>query len=99
MYHIMYYVVINIWNRNMNVVSFSDLRKDMKQIMNMVQDRHEPTVITRKHGNMVLISLEDYNALQETTYILSNPNNAKHVLNSFAELREGKGQEHELVEL
>ena len=83
---------------NMHVVSFSELRKDMKHIMNMIRDRHEPTVITRKHGNMVLMSLEDYNALEETAYILSNPNNAKHVLSSLAELREGKGQERELVE-
>lgn len=83
----------------MNVVSFSELRKDMKHIMDMTQDRHEPTVITRKKGSMVLISLEDYNSLEETSYILSNPNNAKHVLSSIAELREGKGQERELVEV
>jgi len=83
----------------MYVVSFSELRKDMKHIMDMTQDRHEPTVITRKQGSMVIMSLEDYNALQETAYILSNPNNAKHVLYSLAELREGKGKEHELVDL
>jgi len=83
----------------MNVVSFSELRKDMKHIMDMAQDRHEPTVITRKNGSMVIMSLEDYNALEETAYILSNPNNAKHVLSSIAELRKGKGQERELVEL
>ncbi len=83
----------------MNVVSFSELRKDMKHIMDMTKDRHEPTVITRKKGSMVLISLEDYNSLEETSYILSNPNNAKHVLSSIAELREGKGQERELVEV
>lgn len=82
----------------MHVVSFSELRKDMKHIMDMTQDRHEPTVITRKHGSMVIMSLEDYNALEETAYILSNPNNAKHVLSSLAELREGKGKERELVE-
>jgi antitoxin YefM len=82
----------------MNVVSFSELRKDMKHIMDMTKDRHEPTIVTRKHGNMVLMSLEDYNALAETAYILSNPNNAQHVLSSLAELREGKGQEHQLIE-
>ena len=83
----------------MHVVSFTELRKDMKNIMDMTQDRHEPTVITRKQGSMVLISLEDYNSLEETAYILSNPNNAKHVLSSIAELRAGKVQERELVEL
>ena len=83
----------------MNVVSFSELRKDMKHIMDMTKDRHEPTIVTRKRGSMVIMSLEDYNALEETAYILGNPNNAKHVLSSLAELREGKGKEHDLVEI
>jgi len=82
----------------MQAVSFSELRKDMKHIMDMTKDRHEPTIITRKQGNMVLMSLEDYNALEETSYILSNPKNIQHVLSSLAELRAGKGQEHTLVE-
>ena len=83
----------------MQAVSFSELRKDMKHIMDMTKDRHEPTIITRKQGNMVIMSLEDYNSLEETAYILSNPKNAQRVLASLAELREGKGQEHELIEL
>lgn len=81
----------------MQAVSFSELRKDMKHIMDMTKDRHEPTIITRKQGNMVIMSLEDYNSLEETAYILSNPKNAQRVLASLAELREGKGQEHELI--
>jgi antitoxin YefM len=82
----------------MRVVSFSELRKDMKCIMDMTQDRHEPTIITRKQGSMVMMSLEDYNALEETAYILSSPNNAKRILSSLTELKEGKGQKRELVE-
>ncbi|WP_032112413.1 type II toxin-antitoxin system Phd/YefM family antitoxin [Candidatus Paracaedibacter symbiosus] len=82
----------------MQAVSFSELRKDMKHIIDMIKDRHEPTIITRKQGNMVMMSLEDYNALDETAYILSDPTNAQHVLSSPAELRAGKGQERKLVE-
>ena len=82
----------------MQAVSFSELRKDMKHIMDMTKDRHEPTIITRKEGNMVIMSLEDYNSLEETAYILSNLKNAQRVLASLSELREGKGQEHELIE-
>lgn len=82
----------------MQAVSFSELRKDMKHILDMTRERHEPTIITRKSGNMVIMSLEDYNALEETAYILSNPNNAQRVLTSLAEIREGKGKEHKLVE-
>ena len=83
----------------MQAINFSDLRKDMKNIMDMIQDRHEPAIITRKQGNMVLLSLEDYNALTETAYILSNPVNAQHVLTSLKELRDGRGFERELIEL
>ena len=83
----------------MQAVSFSELSKDMKHIMDMTKDRHEPTIITRKQGNMVIMSLEDYNSLEETAYILSSPKNAQRILASLAELREGKGQDHELVEL
>jgi len=82
----------------MQAVSFSELRKDMKHIMDMTRERHEPTIITRKHGNMVLMSLDDYNALEETAYILSNPKNAQRVLASLIELRSGKGKEHKLIE-
>ena len=83
----------------MQAVSFSELRKDMKHIMDMTKDRHELTIITRKQGNMVIMSLEDYNSLEETSYILSNPKNAQRILESLSRLREGKGQEHELIEL
>ena len=82
----------------MQAVSFSELRKDMKHIMDMTRERHEPTIITRKHGNMVIMSLEDYNALQETAYILSNPKNAQRILASLTELRSGKGKEHKLID-
>ena len=82
----------------MQAISFSDLRKNMKHIMDRVSDKHEPTIITRKQGNMVILSLEDYNALEETAYILSSPKNAQRVLTSLAELRSGKGKEHKLIE-
>lgn len=82
----------------MQAFSFSELRRDMKHIMDVTRERHEPTIITRKSGNMVLLSLEDYNALEETAYILSNPKNAQRVLTSLAELRAGKGKEHKLLE-
>ncbi len=84
----------------MQAVSFSELRKDMRHIMDMATDRHEPTIVTRKRGgSMVIMSLEDYNSLEETAYILSNPKNAQRILESIAELREGRGVQHELIDL
>lgn len=82
----------------MQAVSFSELRKDMKHIMDKTRDRHEPLIITRKSGNMVMMSLEDYNALEETAYILRNPKNAQRIFSSLAQLRAGKGKVRELIE-
>lgn len=82
----------------MQAVSFSQLRQDMKHIMDTTRERHEPTIITRKSGNMVLMSLEDYNALEETAYILGNPRNAARVFSSLTELRSGEGKERKLID-
>lgn len=82
----------------MQAISFSDLRKDMKRVMDTIRERHEPTIITRKSGNMVLMSLEDYSSLEETAYLLKSPKNAERIFTSLKELREGKGKRQFLVE-
>lgn len=70
----------------------------MKNIMDITRDRHEPTIITRKQGNMVLMSLEDFSSLEETAYLLRSPKNAEHILLSITELRNGKAKEKSLIE-
>ncbi len=83
----------------MNVVSFSELRQNMRKVMSGVVDQHEPTIITRqKEAPMVLMSLADYNALEETQYILSNPHNAKEILDAAARVRKGLAKPRKLVE-
>lgn len=58
-----------------------------------------PIIITRKsEAPVVMISLEDYNAMQETTYLLRSPASAKNLLASMAELEAGNGTERELIE-
>jgi antitoxin YefM len=75
----------------MQVVSYSDLRRDMKTIMDKVQDRHEPAIVTRKHdGHMVLMSLDDYNAIEETAYLLSNPDTAVRLMKGIEDVKAGK---------
>ncbi|MBY0500959.1 MAG: type II toxin-antitoxin system Phd/YefM family antitoxin [Alphaproteobacteria bacterium] len=66
--------------------------------MDTTKERHEPIIIMRKNGNMALMSLEDYNALEETAYILSNSKNAQRILSSLTELRSGRGKERKLIE-
>jgi antitoxin YefM len=67
--------------------------------MEKVCDDHAPVIITRKNQrSVVLLSLEDYQALEETAYLLRSPKNAHRLLESVAELESGGGTERELVE-
>jgi len=74
----------------MNVITFTDARTHLKQTIDEVCSNHEPTVITRQNGEpTVLLSLEDFNSIQETIYLLSTPRNATRLTESIAQLRKG----------
>jgi antitoxin YefM len=67
--------------------------------MEKVCDDHAPVIITRKNErSVVMISLEDYQALEETAYLLRSPKNARRLLESIAELNAGGGTEQKLLE-
>jgi len=62
----------------MKTLSSTDLRKNLSKMMDQVNDDHEPIVVTRTNGKpAVLLSLEDYDSLDETTYLLSSKANRK----------------------
>lgn len=67
--------------------------------MEKVCDDHNPLIITRKSNRpVVMLSLEDYQAMEETTYLLRSPKNAKRLLESIVELENGGGLTKELIE-
>ena len=83
----------------MNAVTYSQARSNLAKTMDQVCDDHSPVIITRKNQrSVVMISLEDYQALEETAYLLRSPKNAQRLLESLAELRLGEGQERELLD-
>jgi antitoxin YefM len=58
-----------------------------------------PLIVTRKSSNsVVIISLEDFEALEETAYLLRSPKNTRRLIESVAQLENGKGTEKELIE-
>jgi len=60
--------------------------------MDQVCEDHDPVIITRNRDQaVVLISLEDYESLQESAYLLRSPANARRLLESISELESGKG--------
>jgi antitoxin YefM len=68
--------------------------------MDNVCVHHEPTVITRQRGeHVVMMSLEDYNSLQETLYLLSTPKNAQRLMESMAQIKAGKTKIRELIDI
>ena len=83
----------------MNAVTYSQARSDLAKTMDRVCDDHSPIIITRKsQRSVVMISLEDYQALEETAYLLRSPKNARRLLESIAELQSGGGLERDLIE-
>lgn len=66
--------------------------------MDQVCEDHSPIVITRKgQSSVVKMSMEDYQALEETAYLLRSPKNAQRWMEGIAELEQGNGMERELA--
>lgn len=71
----------------------------MASTMEYVCDTHEPVIITRKNAKpVVMMSLESYNALQETVYLLKSPENAAKLAKSIDEYEKGKTFARELTD-
>ena len=76
----------------MTVISYSAARENLAATMNKVCDDHTPVVITRNRDqSVVMMSMQDYEALEETAYLLRSPRNAKRLISAITQLEEGKG--------
>ena len=82
----------------MKALTYTAVRGNLAKTMKDVCDDHDPVIITRKtHDAVVMMSLEDYEALNETAYLLHSPKNTKRLLESIEELEKGKGRERKLI--
>ena len=71
----------------------------MKTIMNDCCNNHDLTIVTRqKEPALVMMSLEEYNAWQETFYLMKSPQNHAQLIKSMENVRKGRVQERDLVE-
>ena len=81
----------------MDAISYSAARANLAKTMDRVCNDHEALIITRNgEQSVVMLSLEDYRALEETAFLLRSPANAKRLLSSVAQLAAGQGSEREL---
>jgi antitoxin YefM len=82
----------------MNILTFSEARASLKTVMDDVCKDHAPTVITRVSGeHVVMLSLADFNSIEETMYLLGSANNASRLMESIAQLKAGKAQPRDLI--
>jgi antitoxin YefM len=83
----------------MNTMTYTEIRRRLAETMERVCDDHAPIIVTRKNSrSVVVMSLEDFEALEETAYLLRSPTNARRLLESIAELEAGGGTERVLAE-
>lgn len=82
----------------MNILTFSEARAGLKSVMDNVCTDHTPTVITRVNGeHVVMMSLSDFNSIQETLYLLGSAKNASRLMSAVAQIKGGKAQSRELI--
>ena len=77
-------------------ITASEARKRLFPLIEQVNDDRQPVEITSKRGDAVLMSRADYDALQETAYLLRVPANARRLLESLRQSLEGQREEHEI---
>ncbi len=75
----------------LDAISYSEARKNLATLMDNVCNDSDIVVITRRKARpVVLMSLDEYSSIQETAYLLRSPDNAERLLESIAEMRQGK---------
>lgn len=81
----------------MKAITYTAARQNLAKVMEGVCNDHQPVIVTRSmNDSVVMLSLEEYEALEETAYLLRSPKNARRLLESLLELEEAKGTEREL---
>lgn len=83
----------------MDAITYTAARANLSNTMDRVCNDHEALIITRSGAqSVVMLSLEDYKALEETAYLLRTPKNAKRLLSAVSQLNAGEGLERTLDE-
>lgn len=83
----------------MRIISFTEARNTLKSVLDQVVDDADCAVITRRDSDdAVVMSLDFYNSLMETVYLLKSPANAEHLSKSIEQYRQGEFKERELLD-
>ncbi len=82
----------------MHTMSYSLFRSQLASTLDRVNDDHKPVMITRQNGKpAVVISLEDFQSYEETSYLMASPKNAQRLNDAIAQIESGKATQHEII--
>lgn len=83
----------------MKVVNYTEFRNNLAKSLNIVNDDGDIVIVSRSKGkNVVVMSLEEYNSMQETLYLTSTKVNRQRLDEAIDEMNEGKFVRHSLIE-
>ena len=83
----------------MDAITYSHFRSQLSGVLDKVNDDHKPILITRQNGRpAVVMSLEDFQAYEETAYLMASPKNAERLHQSIEEIKQGNTTARTLVE-
>ncbi|HVX70239.1 MAG TPA: type II toxin-antitoxin system prevent-host-death family antitoxin [Mycobacteriales bacterium] len=83
----------------MRTMSYTESRARYAEVLDSVAEDREEVVITRAgHPSVVIVSLEDFESLRETAYLMRSPANARRLLDAMERLEAGAGVAHDLID-
>lgn len=82
----------------MKSITYTSARQNLAKVMEGVCSDREPVIVTRANNeSVVMLSLEEFESLEETAHLLRSPKNARRLLDAILQLEEGGGREKELA--
>jgi len=83
----------------MDAINYTNARQNFAKTMDKVVEDREPVIITRKNAKpVVMMSLDDYNAIEETMHLLKSPANAERLRKSINEYQKNKTVQKDIVD-
>ncbi|UYZ84697.1 type II toxin-antitoxin system prevent-host-death family antitoxin [Entomomonas sp. E2T0] len=83
----------------MEKMSYPTFQTNMEEILDRVNDTHQPVLVNRSNGKpVVIMGLNDFRGYEETLYLMSSPENAKKLNEAINEIERGNVTEHNLIE-
>ena len=83
----------------MKTLSYTESRARYVEVLDSVVNDREEVVVTRAgHPSVVIVSLEDFESMRETAFLMSSPTNARRLLDAMERLEDGTGEEHDLID-